>query len=156
MEQFFADMFDRFEDMHEDYLEYLDGLTTEQLDWSPGKDMNTLCVLAIHVTQAERYWVGLGAGDPTKRDRPAEFRASGHTLDDLKSRFASNRDYYKQAFESLSVNDFGEFVTVAFNPDKPWDCTRSWAFLHALDHTAEHLGHVGMTRQLLDTHFGTR
>jgi len=156
MEQFFADMLDRIEDMHEYYVQYLDGLTTEQLDWIPGAEMNSLCVLAIHVTQAERYWVGLGAGDPIKRDRPAEFQASGHTLDDLQSRFASNRDYYKQAFESLTVNDFGEFVSVALNPDEPWNCTRSWAFLHALDHTAEHLGHVGMTRQLLDKHLGAK
>ena len=153
MQQFFADLFDRLEDMHKHYFNYLDGLTTEQLDWSPGEDMNTLCVLAIHVTQAERYWIGVGAGDPIKRDRPAEFTASGYTVDDLKARFTDNINYYKQAFESLSVNDFGQFVKVELNPAKPWDCTRGWAFLHALDHTAEHLGHAGMTRQLLDKHF---
>jgi uncharacterized damage-inducible protein DinB len=150
MEQFFADMFDRLEDMHGHYAQYLDGLTTEELDWSPGTDMNSLCVLAVHVAQAERYWIGVGANDPIQRDRPAEFQASGHSVDDLKARFTSNLAYYKQTFESLSVNDFGEFVTVALNPDEPWKCTRSWALLHALDHTAEHLGHAGMTRQLLD------
>ena len=153
MQQFFADVYDRLENMHEYYFQYLDGLTTEQLDWSPGTDMNSLCVLAIHVTQAERYWIGVAAGDPIQRDRPAEFQASGYTVDDLKARFTSNMAYYKQAFESLSVDDFGEFVTIALNPEKPWDCTRSWAYLHAVDHTAEHLGHAGMTRQLLDKHF---
>lgn len=154
MEQFFADMFDRLQDMHGHYDRYLDGLTIEQLDWSPGTDMNSLGVLAFHVTQAERYWIGVGADDPIQRDRSAEFLASGFTVDNLKARFTSNLDYYKQAFESLSVSDFGEFVTVELNPKEPWDCTRSWAFLHALDHTAEHLGHAGMTRQLLDKHFG--
>jgi hypothetical protein len=154
VQQFFADIYDRFEDMHEHYFQYLDGLTTEQLDWSPGTDMNSLCVLAVHVTQAERYWVGVGAGDHIQRDRPAEFQASGYTVDDLKARFTSNQVYYKQTFESLSVDDFGEFVKVELNPEKPWNCTRGWAYLHALDHTAEHLGHAGMTRQLLNIHFG--
>lgn len=153
MERLFADMLDRLEELHSHYFQYLEGLTTDQLDWTPGADMNSLCVLAIHVTQAERYWIGLGAGDPIQRDRPSEFKASGHDLADLKARFVRNMDYYKQAFPTLSVNTFDETVTVSLNPNNIWDCTRSWAFLHALDHTAEHLGHAGMTRQLLDRHF---
>jgi len=150
MEQFFVDILDRLEDMHGYYRQYLDGLSTEQLDWSPDEDMNSLCVLAIHVTQAERYWIGVGLGDLIERDRPAEFRASGHRLDDLLARFDKNFAFYKTAFESMSVSRFDEVVTVTLNPDNPFDVTRGWAILHAVDHTAEHLGHTGITRQLLD------
>lgn len=154
MEQFFVDTLNRIESLHKDYLGYLDGLTTEQLDWVPGQDMNSLCVLAIHVTQAERYWAGLAVGNPIKRDRDAEFVAKGHSLEDLRSRFRQNVEFYNTAFESASITTLDELVEVTLFPDRPWECTRGWALLHALDHSAEHLGHAGMTRQLLNSHFG--
>lgn len=150
MQPFFADLLNRLEDLHKHYHQYLGGLTTEQLDWSPGQDMNSLCVLAIHVTQAERYWIGLALDDPIQRDRASEFVAHGHTLDDLTSRFEHNLAYYRTAFETASTAPLNDRVTVALNPDRSWECTRNWALLHALDHTAEHLGHTGITRQLLD------
>ncbi len=150
MEQFFVDMFSRIESLHEQYLKYINGLSPEQLDWVAGDDMNSLCVLAIHVTQAERYWVGLALGDPIDRDRPSEFTARGYSHDELGARFKENIDYYKTAFESATINTLDETVQVLLFPEKPWECTRGWALLHALDHTAEHLGHVGITRQLLD------
>ena len=153
MEQFFADMLDRLEALHEDYFEYMEGLTTEQLDWTPGTDMNSLCVLAVHVSQAERYWIGLGIGDPIVRNRAAEFEVSGYALDELKKRFTDNIAYYKQAFELASTATFEQKETVALFPERTWETTRSWALLHALDHTAEHLGHAGITRQLLDANF---
>lgn len=150
MEQFFADLLERLDYFHGHYFQYMDSLTTEQLDWIPGKDMNSLCVLAVHVSQAERYWIGLGIGDPIERNRAAEFEASGYTLDELKQRFTDNMAYYKQAFESATTSTFDQKVTVALFPERTWETTRSWALLHALDHSAEHLGHAGMTRQLLD------
>lgn len=150
MEQFFVDMFSRIESLHEQYLKYINGLSPEQLDWVAGDDMNSLCVLAIHVTQAERYWVGLALGDLIDRDRPSEFTAQGYSHDELVARFKGNTDYYKTAFESAKINTLDETAQVLLFPENPWECTRGWALLHALDHTAEHLGHVGMTRQLLD------
>ena len=152
MEQFFADLLDRLEDLHENYFQYMDGLSTEQLDWSPADGMNSLCVLAVHVSQAERYWIGLALDNIILRDRPSEFVAKGHTLEELKTRFVDNLAFYKEAFETATTATFDEKVTVALNPDNVWECTRSWALLHALDHSGEHLGHAGITRQLLDQH----
>lgn len=150
MQQFFADMLNRIEDLHRYYAQYLDGLTTEQLDWKPGDDMNSLGILAVHVTQSERYWIGVALDDVIQRDRPAEFEAHGYTVDALLQRFDNNRAYYATAFASADTNTFDEVVQSPLFPDRPFTCTRGWALLHALDHTAEHLGHVGITRQLLD------
>ena len=150
MDALFADVIRRLEDLHQDYYQYLEGLTKEDLDWSPGADMNSLCALAVHVTAAERYWIGLAIDDVIKRDRPSEFRASGYGLDELKARFAANIAFYKRAFPSQSHSRLGELVTAALFANRPFECSRAWALLHALDHTAEHLGHVGMTRQLLE------
>ena len=63
MEPIYAAVIDRLREMHQQYFEYMDGLTSEELDWSPGPEMNSLCVLGVHVAAAERFWIGLGIDD---------------------------------------------------------------------------------------------
>ena len=149
MDALYADVISRLETMHADYFAILDDLSSEQLDWSPGPAMNSLCVLAVHVTAAERFWIGIAIDDVIKRDRPAEFLARGHSLDELQARFTANINFYRTAFASQSVGQLSEEVSFEFL-DRRINCRRGWALLRALDHTAEHLGHAGMTRQLLD------
>ena len=151
MEPIFAAALSRLEDMHQEYIAYMDGLSTDQLDWSPGPEMNSLCVLAVHVTAAERFWIGLGIDDVSERDRPAEFRASGYDLQTLKARFTANRVFFREAFESQDLSRLAEIVDVGDYMARPSQLvSRGYALLRGLDHTAEHLGHAGMTRQLLD------
>ena len=151
MEPIFAAVLSRLEEMHQEYFEYMDGLSTEELDWSPGPEMNSLCVLGVHVTAAERFWIGLGIDDVSERNRPAEFLASGYALEALKAGFAANIAFYREAFERQDADRLAEVVDVSHFMDRPSQLvTRGYALLHGLDHTAEHLGHAGMTRQLLD------
>lgn len=151
MEPILAEAIARLEWLHEGYLEYMHGLTTADLDWSPGAEMNSLCVLAVHVSAAERFWFGAVVEDMITRDRPAEFVASGYTLDQLAARFAANRAFCREKFPALSASRLGEIVDVsAYRDWPPQEFSRGWALLRGLDHSAEHLGHAGMTRQLLD------
>lgn len=151
MEPIFADVLRRLEEMHQDYFTYMNGLSSEELDWSPGADMNSLCVLAVHVTAAERFWIGIGINDVSERNRPAEFQASGYDLEALKARFSANINFYREAFERQELSGLTEEVDVGQFMDRPSQIvTRGYALLRGLDHTAEHLGHAGMTRQLLD------
>ncbi len=151
MEPILAEAISRLEWLHETYLESMHGLTVSELDWSPGADMNSLCVLAVHVTAAERFWFGAVVDDMITRDRPAEFTASGFSLDQLEARFAANVAFCKEKFPALSASRLGEIVDVsAWRHWPPQEFSRGWALLRGLDHTAEHLGHAGMTRQLLD------
>ncbi len=149
MEAIFADLLKRLEMLHAEYFQHLEGLSVEELDWSPGAEMNSLCVLAVHVTAAERFWIGIGIDDVPERDRPAEFRAAGYQLEELQARFAANIAFYKIAFKGQSIERLGEEVSLTF-PDRQISCSRGFALLRALDHTGEHLGHAGMTRQLLE------
>ena len=113
--------------------------------------MNSLCVIAVHVTQAERFWIGALTDKLFTRDRPAEFVASGYELPQLVELFESNIAYYKEAFPALSTGCLAEIVDVSrYRHWPPQEFSRGWALLRGLDHTAEHLGHAGMTRQLLD------
>ena len=151
MEPIFAEAISRLEWLHNEYLQCMDGLTSEELDWSPGPDMNSLCVLAVHVTAAERFWFGAVVDDMVTRDRPAEFSASGYTLDQLNARFAANVAFCKAAFPGRSADRLGDIVDVSrYRHWPPQRFSRLWSLLRGLDHTAEHLGHAGMTRQLLE------
>lgn len=151
MQAIFADVLRRLEEMHQQYFEYMDELSTEELDWSPAPEMNSLCVLGVHVTAAERFWIGLGIDNVSERNRPAEFLASGYELKALKARFAANIAFYREAFEQQDAGRLEEVVDVSHFMDRPSQLvTRGYALLRGLDHTAEHLGHAGMTRQLLE------
>lgn len=147
----FAGVLSRLEEMHQQYFDFMDGLSIEELDWSPGAEMNSLCVLAVHVTAAERFWIGLGIDDVIVRNRPAEFQASGFELEALRARFTANRAFYRAAFERQDGDRLAEVVDVSHFMERPSQLvSRGYALIRGLDHTAEHLGHAGMTRQLLD------
>ena len=151
MAPIFASLLKRLEEMHQQYFEYMDGLSTEELDWSPGPDMNSLCVLGVHVTAAERFWIGLGINNVSERDRPAEFLAEGYELEALKARFLANSRFFRTAFEGQDLCALAEMVDVSHFMERPSQVvSRAYALFRGLDHTAEHLGHAGMTRQLLD------
>ncbi len=151
MEPICAQVIERLQTLHSQYLRYMAGLTTAELDWSPGREMNSLCVLAVHVTEAERFWIGAAVDKPFTRDRPAEFSATGYQLSQLQLRFASSIDFCQTELASFTASQLEEVVDVsAFRHWPPQQFSRGWALLQAVAHTAEHLGHAGMTRQLLD------
>ena len=151
MDPLFGAVVKRLQEMHQQYIEYMDGLSPDELDWSPGPEMNSLCVLAVHVTAAERFWIGLGIDDVSRRDRPAEFLASGYELAALRDLFADNIAFYEEAFKGQDGKRLREVLDVSHYMDRPsQEVTRGYALLRGLDHTAEHLGHAGMTRQLLE------
>lgn len=151
MEAIFAEAISHLEWLHAEYRGYLAGLTTEELDWSPGPEMNSLCVLVVHVTAAERFWFGAVVDDMITRDRPAEFSARGYALDELIARFEANVDFCKRTFPLWSASRLDEIVDVSRHRHwPPQQFSRGWSLMRGLTHTAEHLGHAGMTRQLLD------
>lgn len=146
MEQFFVDYLERLQTLDRDFIAAFDDLPAEALDWVPGADMNSFVVLVVHTTAATRFWVGDAAlGDPSNRDRAAEFQAKGLTHDELKARFAALESYAAGALERLTPADFAATSPVQYS-GKP--VTKGWALLHALEHVGLHLGHAQITRQL--------
>lgn len=145
MDRFFEDYLERLHDLHQDIEKAIDGLPPEALDWSPMNDTNSINVLVVHLTGAERYWIGDVAGqDPSDRNRDAEFEAKGLDAAALKHRLESSEAYARQLLAALSVNDLGQ---ERLSPRSSRTFTVSWALLHAMEHTALHVGHIQMTRQ---------
>ena len=145
METFFVDYVNFLQEHHNNILEALDGLPPAALDWSPGPDMNSISVLVVHLTGAERYWIGdVAAQDPTDRDRDAEFRVHDLGKDILKKRLADYLDYVRKALQEFKIQDLERTVPARNGHTS----TVAWALLHALEHASLHLGQIQITRQL--------
>ena len=143
-----AEYLNRLESLHADLSRTFEGLPQETLDWSPATGMNSLAVLAVHTAGAERYWIGEVAGqDPSGRDRAAEFRTRQLTAGALKLRLDSALAHSQAVLEKLSLPDLDATRTA---PRDQNQVTVAWALLHALEHTAMHLGHMQIARQLWD------
>jgi hypothetical protein len=140
MEPFFADYLNRLESLHNDLRTSIDGLSQVALDWSPGVGMNSLCVLAVHVAGSERYWIGdVVAGEPSGRDREAEFRSKALDAKSLLDRLDACLAYIRGVLEGLHLEDLGRMCFAS--PD-------GRALAHVLAHTGIHAGHAQMTRQM--------
>jgi uncharacterized damage-inducible protein DinB len=146
MQTFFTEYIRLLQQSHNEILEALDGLPSGALDWSPGPDMNSISVLVVHLTGAERYWIGdVAAQDPKERDRDAEFRVRDVGMDVLKNRLGDNLEYARNVLENFTVQDL-ETTRLSARDGRTF--TVAWALLHALEHTTLHLGQIQLTRQL--------
>ena len=138
--------FDILEALHESYRAQISGLTQEELDWSPGDEMNSLAVLAAHVAGAERYWISdIVMGEESGRDRNKEFATSGVSGDILLSQLDSVLDYAREAFDQLGSDQLAE---VRISPRDGREHTVAWWIANILEHIALHLGHMQITSQL--------
>lgn len=150
MRKFYEVMLEQFRELHTEVVKALDELPPEAMDWSPGPEMNSISVLVMHFTGAERYYVGdVACGDPSFRDREAEFRTKGMDAAALKQRIADLDAYEATAFESLKVRDLETFKV---SPRNGQTVTVAYALLHALDHTAVHIGHIEILTQQWKQH----
>ena len=146
MQPLFESYLDRLQELHDDILQAISRLPQAALDWVPGPGMNSLSVLVVHVTGAERYWVGdVVARDPSDRDRAVEFRVQGLDAATLEKRLGDTLDHTRGVLEELTLQDL---ETVRVSPRDGREFTVAWALAHALEHTAVHAGHAQITRQL--------
>ncbi len=146
MEQFFVDYLDRLREVHSEIEKALAVLPPEALDWQPGPEINSASVLIMHLTGAQRYWIGdMGMLESSNRNRDSEFEVRGLTTADLLKRLQATEDYACSACARLSLTDLG---VMRSSPHGDEHFTVAWALLHALEHTAIHAGHIETLKQL--------
>jgi hypothetical protein len=136
----------RFHDLHADVLKELDALPAEALDWKPGADTNSVSVIVVHFTGAERFLIGdVIMQDPSNRNREAEFLVKGMSKEDLVLRLNTTEAYLRLALEKLALPDL---EATRLHPRHGTQVSVSWALLHALEHAATHVGHIQLTAQM--------
>ena len=145
MEIVCRELLDRFELLHVEMTRAIEGLPQGALDWAPGPDINSICVLAVHTAASQRYWVGDVVGqDSSGRNREAEFVTQGLDGQELNRRLEAALEHTRGVLGRLTAQ---ELTAVYTSPRDGRQFTAAWAIAHALEHTAIHVGHVQITRQ---------
>ena len=140
MRKYYEALLEQFRELHQEIQKALEVLPIEALDWVPGPEMNSISVLTVHLAGAERYWVGdVVRGDPSFRNREAEFQVKGMDNAALKQRLADLDAYEATTLEKLRLRDLDQ---VRVSPRDGRTVTVAWALLHAMEHTAVHVGHI--------------
>ena len=137
----FAYEFDRL-------LETIAGLDDEAVNWKPPvPGGNSLLVLVTHaLASAEEHVVGKAAGKIVVRNRDAEFVVTGGA-GHLAARAAEVRRRIDDALAAIE----GRLDEERDPPMGTWPNHRGTArdrLIHSVSHTAEHVGHAQMTRDL--------
>lgn len=144
MEKFYADCLSNLEELHDDIKVSLDGLSPEALDWSPKEGVNSIGSLIVHLNGAYRFLFGqVISGQNITRDRDAEFRAKRLTTDELVKRMDDGLAYVSGMLEGLTSADLER--TCKF---RKGEATVEWVVIHAVKHTASHLGHIQVMRDM--------
>ncbi|MGW8143837.1 MAG: DinB family protein [Anaerolineales bacterium] len=148
MHEIYTDYLKNLEELHQDVLNAIRDLPQEALDWTPLPGANSINVLVTHIAGAEKFWLGdVVAGEPSGRDREAEFKAKGTDFEQLSSLLESSLAYAGNVFERLDVESL---ASTRVSPRTNKTITVSWSLGHTLKHTAIHLGHIQIMRDLLD------
>ena len=127
-------------------LKILDGLNADALNWQLlSNETNSLYVLAVHLLGAERGWIHERVGGrKIERDRAAEFRSKGEDVAALRAQYASVERETKEILEHLTESE----MDVSRDDGKKDKFTYRYCILHIIDHYAEHVGQMALTRQL--------
>jgi Protein of unknown function (DUF664) len=67
------------------------------------------------------------------------------SANELQRRLSDSIEYIRRQLETLTLQELSEMRT---SPRDEEEFTVAWAFLHALEHTALHVGQIQITRQL--------
>jgi hypothetical protein len=128
----------------------LEGLSPDQLRWRPAPTANSLGVIVVHLGYAERLWLRvICAGEAMDLGwRTDMFELpDGWSVDDVVGFYraeSAGADAVLDRASSFDLPSTGALRTT----------TLRWAVYHLIEETARHVGHMDITRELLDGRVG--
>jgi hypothetical protein len=124
----------------------MEGLSGEDLNWKPIDSANSLYVLATHTMgNVENNILHVLSGQPSVRDRDAEFVAQGTDPEKLRVFWQDLQVRINTALAALSPSDLDRLCS---HPTRG-SITGREVLLNTARHAAEHAGHAELTRDLL-------
>lgn len=131
--------------LHRRLRETVDATPPDLLDRSPADDASSIAVLVTHALGAEMGWLHLAAGRVHARDRASEFSVRATTAGDLMRTV----DAADRMLPELVLAAFADGLETQRERPGARPVTVGYCLTHAVAHTAEHVGHAELTRQLL-------
>ncbi len=136
--------------LRESAIYKLEDLDDEQLRWRPAPTANSLGVIGVHLGYGERLWLrAIFAGE----EMDMSWRAHMFELPDGWSAADVIAFYRAESAAADAVLDAVDtFDLPSRGPIRP--TTLRWAVVHVIEETARHVGHMDITRELLDGRIG--
>ncbi len=136
-------------ELREQIKSMLEGLPEEALDWKPIQEegelaTNSFAAIVTHLAGSAIYLIKeVVGGQPVHRDREAEFTVRRMNASTLKGRLDGAVKIVEEVLSPLREGQMDEDRKYRDRMAKV-----RWIILHVIEHTALHLGHMQLTRQL--------
>lgn len=127
-------------------LACLDGLSREDLNWRPLENANSLYGLALHsLGNIEENILGILSAEPVHRDPEAEFTIQGDSAEPLLQKWNELQQRVTFVLNHLTAVELDRLYELPrYEP-----MTGREVLIYVVRHTAEHMGHAELTRDLL-------
>jgi uncharacterized damage-inducible protein DinB len=133
------------EDQHTFASHALQGASADALNWKPASTpSDSLAGLVHHIVEVQRLWLdSVVGGEPVPLGLATAHSATSQSADELLEMMADSLAKSKARLESLTAAQY----------DEPRErrgraITVRWCVYHTLEHTAMHVGHMQITRQV--------
>ena len=135
------------EDQHTFAGHALKGAGREALNWKPASTAcDSLAGLVHHIVAVQRLWLdAVAGGEPVPPELATAHAATAESADELQRLLDESLSRSKARLEGLTPAQFDEQRERRGRP-----MTVRWAVYHTLEHTALHVGHMQLTRQVYD------
>jgi uncharacterized damage-inducible protein DinB len=140
------------EDQHTFASHALKGASREALNWKPASTpCDSLAGLVHHIVEVQRLWLDtVIGGEPVPPGLATAHQAEAANADELQALMDESLARSKARLESLTPAQFDEP-----RERRGRTLTVRWAAYHTLEHTALHVGHMQITRQVYNDMAGT-
>jgi hypothetical protein len=110
---------------------------------------NSPYAILTHCLGVMEFWGGVTvAGRPVERDRGAEFEAAGQ-VDALAQRVRDARRRLRQDMAGLESLTVPAGAPRPGDAGRPYSTTKGGVLLHIMEELFQHLGHMELTRDML-------
>jgi hypothetical protein len=144
MDSTVSSVIDLYRGIHRQLRDIVQDMDSEELNWSPGPELNSVVVIVTHTLGSELdtlLFVRNLSGD---RDRDAEFQAQATNASELIEAIDRADALLAEHGEQITEDDLASTRT---RPGRDPQIGVHW-LINNYGHAREHLGHLHMTRQL--------
>lgn len=132
------------DDLFNQAKQIIQTLDSTQLNYKPGVEMNPIYAITTHIVGSLKWYLGeVIAGRDMRRDRDAEFRASGADAHALVRALDDALSFAREILETITPVMLDETRQA-----RTRTVTVRQGVAHVVAHTAQHVGHIEITAQL--------
>lgn len=144
MDSTVSSVLDLFQGVHRQLRDIVKDMDSEELNWSPGPELNSVVVIVTHTLGSELDTLLFVRGLSSDRDRDAEFEVQAANASQLIEAIDRADRLLAEHAEQINADDLASTRT---RPGRDPRLGVHW-LINNYGHAREHLGHLHMTRQL--------